>query len=250
MPLSTDEEANNGGQEMATRLVRGYLTLAKRLGSNPETAIFRSFEALNAQNLLYLQAKPQGLKKKLRVVESKTEADEQNKWRNIDWASLELSEKEGLVGNETSVARQGINPDDEAAGSPSDDDYQLRLVLEIRKTLKEYSRYDLKQLRRWMSLGTDGNYPLVGSDRDIWNTSDDLFALRVRVEADSVSVLITDYLMPLFHTLFVATLLSTIAIVTPVVVLYKRKAMPVRIGAMAAFTAGFHCVEYVDKHKE
>lgn len=121
-----------------------------------------------------------------------------------------------------------------------------------------------------MSLDTDGRYPLVGPDRDIWTNSNrnDLFALRARPESDAVSVFITDYFMPLFHTLFgwclkprakgqtttsvhyndrhilrfasaVATLLSAVAMVTPIAVLYKITSMPVRIGVMAAFTAAF-----------
>lgn len=282
-----DEEASATSRKIPVRLAQGYPTLAKHLGSNPELAIFRRFEGLNTQNLLYLQARLVGLEKKLREAELKAEAEGQPKsWRNRDWDWLQLSGEQALLEKEEAIARTTVSDDDEIIGEPNNDDYQLRLFLAIRRTLKEYNdtalqlaqmaqlpspgRYDLKQLRRWMSLDTDGRYPLVGLDRDIWTNSnrDDLFALRTRPESDAVSVFITDYFMPLFHTLFgrclkpraegqittsvhyndrhilrfasaVATLLSAVAMVTPIAVLYKITSMPVRIGVMAAFTAVF-----------
>jgi hypothetical protein len=43
------------------------------MGTFPETAIFRRFGALNAQNLLCLQAEPTALEQALREVEARDE---------------------------------------------------------------------------------------------------------------------------------------------------------------------------------
>ena len=132
-------------------------------------------------------------------------------------------------------------------------------------------RHDLEYVKLWMQLGTDGNYPLVGPDRQIWNNFQDLFALRAREDADVLSDFVTDHFMPTFHRLFgrwvkprkpgqtttavkysergilrfvsaLATLIAALATITPVVVLYKIKSMHGRLGAMAAFTAAFSLV--------
>jgi hypothetical protein len=43
----------------------GYTKLASVMGKNPELAIFRRFSALNAKNLLYLQAEHVNLEARL-----------------------------------------------------------------------------------------------------------------------------------------------------------------------------------------
>jgi hypothetical protein len=52
--------------------VNGYPKLARHMGASPEIAIFRRFGALNAQNLLYLQAELVHLEKR-RSANSKRE---------------------------------------------------------------------------------------------------------------------------------------------------------------------------------
>jgi hypothetical protein len=102
--------------------VTGYPKLAAAMGVIPETAIFRRFAALNAQNLLYFQAELVELEQKLKETQL---ADSQNphgmksKYA-LDWFWLSNSAEYG-------------------------DETQLRILKEIRAKLKEYSR--------WHSLG-------------------------------------------------------------------------------------------------
>ena len=99
-------------------IVVGYPKLAAKIEIQPETAIFRRFGALNAQNLLYLQAELTCLEQELREQQVKDDND-----RNTDvkkskyaksWDWLRDSEDDG-------------------------DTTQLDLVLKARKLLKEYS---------------------------------------------------------------------------------------------------------------
>lgn len=98
---------------------KGYTKLASLMGAYPEVAILRRFGALNAQNLLYLQAELTSLELKLkRCVKADAESGHQD--RRIydrDWQTLSES-IESLENN-------------------SD---QWSTVLQIRKTLKEYSK--------------------------------------------------------------------------------------------------------------
>ena len=103
--------------EMTTRPIIGYPQLATYMGLIPEVAIFRRFGALNAQNLLYLQAELVRLERLLR---EKERADSQsNVGRKseyaVNWYWLSQSARDG-------------------------DREQLNLFLKIRRKLREYSR--------------------------------------------------------------------------------------------------------------
>lgn len=98
-------------------LVNGYPKLAQRMGQIPETAIFRRFGPLSAQNLLYIQAELTHLERRLRKLEldsSKSEHDEPKKYA-LDWAWLALSQTDRTQ-------------------------EQWQIVLAIRRLLKEYSK--------------------------------------------------------------------------------------------------------------
>jgi len=86
------------------------------MGLLPETAIFRRFGALNAQNLLYLQAELTYLEKQLRKCErADNKSPEGLKSRYaLDWFWLSRSAADG-------------------------DEEQWELVKKMRVTLKEYS---------------------------------------------------------------------------------------------------------------
>ena len=101
--------------------VKGYPKLARSMGLRPESAIFRSFGALNAKNLLYMQAELTYLEENLREMEVADHAsDEGEKARYAsDWFWLEVSAEE----------RDGV------------DASQLSLILKIREKLREYSEY-------------------------------------------------------------------------------------------------------------
>lgn len=96
----------------------GYPTLASRMSLIPEIAVFRRFGALNAQNLLYLQAELQDMEQSLRnlqVRDSKSAGEAS--WHSINWWYL------------AHAAERGSNPE------------QWNLVQEIRKKLDEYSKF-------------------------------------------------------------------------------------------------------------
>ena len=96
--------------------VYGYPRFAGQIETQPEYAIFRRFGALNAENLLYLQAELTDLEISLRQqqkVDSESGHARKSKYSR-SWYPLSISKSHG-------------------------DTTQLDIVLEIRKKLKEYS---------------------------------------------------------------------------------------------------------------
>lgn len=95
-----------------------YNKLSKFMGSWPEVAIFRRFAALNAQNLLFLQAELVRLEDDLQCIreEDAQSTDLEKKQSHQSWRSLVLAYKQGQCPNS-----------------------QWAKVLEIREKLKEYS---------------------------------------------------------------------------------------------------------------
>ena len=101
--------------------MEGYAKLAALMGAHPQVAILRRFGALNAQNLLYLQAELTLLESDLQhfSAEDSTSHDPDRSLYSRDWYGL-------------SISNDGANRD-ESAGT------QWRIVLKIRDKLKEYS---------------------------------------------------------------------------------------------------------------
>ena len=178
--------------------MEGYAKLASLMGAHPEVAILRRFGALNAQNLLYLQAELVALESDLQKfsLEDRTSNDPHREFNSRDWYSLSMSEEN--IDNNESTGRQ------------------WRCALMIRDRLKEYSQSealfrattyanepsldeallqqttlaslrspnprDLAFLQEWMIRPTMGNVYLLGRDSDIWSIPDisDLIALNSR----------------------------------------------------------------------
>ncbi|MCJ1363202.1 hypothetical protein MMC16_002309 [Acarospora aff. strigata] len=159
----------------------GYTNLASLMGKNPEVAIFRRFSALNAKNLLYLQAELVNLEARLQRYAADS-ANSRNGVYEIDWFALSRSEKDG-------------------------DRRQWDTFLEIRAKLKEYNdalcqqvmtsgfgkpnRRDLDFLRTWQQKAKAEKLFLIGQDHDVWESSDDLIALQPRKESDFFSQWLT-----------------------------------------------------------
>jgi len=100
---------------LADRL-RGYPKLAGQIELRPETAIFRRFGALNAENILYLQAELVLLETELREqqrADGYSGHPRKSKY-SLNWHQLRTSQSDG-------------------------DTRQLDLVLKIRETLRLYS---------------------------------------------------------------------------------------------------------------
>jgi hypothetical protein len=101
------------------KMVKGYPKLAARMEIQPELAIYRRFGALNAQNLLYLQAELESLENNLRKQQIQDDNDKQGNGPRYakDWYWL-----------------------NESKNGAKDEQLQLQLVLQIRSTLKAYSK--------------------------------------------------------------------------------------------------------------
>ena len=99
-------------------VVVGYPKLAAHIALQPQSAIFRKFSALNAKNLLYMQAELAFLEKELQRCEQEdaenTDPTKQKAKYAVSWYWLNESSDDG-------------------------DTKQLDLVMRIRKLVKEYS---------------------------------------------------------------------------------------------------------------
>lgn len=102
--------------------MEGYAKLASLMGANPEVAILRRFGAMNAQNLLYLQAELVALENELRDdADQDSASDDRDRERySRCWDLLSRSDDNGSGGDET-VGQQ------------------WQTMLRIREKLKEYS---------------------------------------------------------------------------------------------------------------
>ena len=98
-----------------TGLVTGYPKLAGQMGILPESAMFRTFAALNARNLLYLQAELVALENALLQCEAEDANNEKRCQYALDWFWLHQSQWE----EETPK--------------------QYNLIQQIKGKLKEYS---------------------------------------------------------------------------------------------------------------
>lgn len=105
--------------------VKGYPKLAGQIELRPETAIFRRFGALNAENLLYFQAELVLLESALRqqqLADSLSSHPRRSKYA-LNWYQLSTSQGDG-------------------------DAQQLHLVFRIRETLRQYSTYLAYEVRK------------------------------------------------------------------------------------------------------
>ena len=95
----------------------GYLKLSVFQSKFPEVAIFRRFAALNAQNILYMQAELSHLELELKeiITEDSRSGDSERRAYTQDWWTLNQASK------------QSVPP------------AQLHKILEIRERLRAYS---------------------------------------------------------------------------------------------------------------
>ena len=100
----------------------GYPKMGLLMGKCPEYAILRRFGALNAENLLYLQAELKVLETKLRMYQEadRNSGHDERKIYSLDWETLE-------------------NSGNNATTTSGNDGNQWKTILTIREKLKEYS---------------------------------------------------------------------------------------------------------------
>ena len=101
--------------------MEGYAKLASLMGAYPDVGILRRFGALNAQNLLYMQAELVALEDEFRnISDNDCKSDDANRQNHArDWYTLSASE------NDTNNGETGS---------------QWKVALILREKLKEYSR--------------------------------------------------------------------------------------------------------------
>lgn len=101
--------------------MEGYAKLAHLMGEFPDIAVFKRYSNLNVQNILYLQARLEGLEGKLRGFAAEDEISNAAKRKHYsrDWFWL----------------KQSI----EAGAEEGSDCRQWYTFLEISDVLKEYS---------------------------------------------------------------------------------------------------------------
>jgi len=101
-------------------VLQGYALLGWRMAVDPDLGIFRRFTALNAQNLLYMQAELSNLEWKLREREKLNndfdDSDPRSRYAH-DWDSLREDRRD-----------------------PNGELSQWELCLELREKLRLYSR--------------------------------------------------------------------------------------------------------------
>ncbi|KPI43696.1 uncharacterized protein AB675_6190 [Cyphellophora attinorum] len=256
--------------------MEGYAKIAERISKHPELGIYRRFGALNAQNILYLQAEIHEL-----------EADLRN-YAEEDAAQPRDSERSKYSRNWHKLS------------SSNDDRRQWNTVCLIREKLKEYNDllaqqalitryyrkprgYDLDILRTCLRSTSLPDY-LPGLDSTIWDdpvlSQFDLVSLHPdNPEADDrLTHWISSYFIGPFHHLvgrhfkakstdfgeenltdysdaaivklssILATVVSSVFPIVGVIILFFVQDLLARIGIIASLTAVFSFVLVVMTH--
>ena len=128
--------------------MEGYAKLGLLMGEYPELAIFRRYAALNAQNILYLQAELAHLESEFRKFAQEDEISNIEKRRDYskDWYSLQRS-----------ISNPGVE----------DDNGQWKTFLKIRAKLKEYSTLSCETIILVTTNNSlrSSNYPAKGNGK-------------------------------------------------------------------------------------
>jgi hypothetical protein len=113
--------------------MEGYAQIAERMATLPSLAIFRSFQRLRAQDLLYWQAELTELETKMAEEAAKTcrSNDDSEKLYSRDWRTLSMPTGNG----------------DLAA--------QWKIALEIREKLGRYGQYKYEKAPTYVDFGKD-----------------------------------------------------------------------------------------------
>ena len=251
--------------------MEGYAKIASRISLHPELGIFRRFSALNAQNLLYLQAEIHELEANLREYAAEDAAQPTTCPRSRysrNWHKL--------------------------ANSLDHDRRQWQTMLLLREKLKEYNEaltqqaliaryyrkprdHDLDVLRTCLRSTSLPDY-LLGLDSTIWDdpliSATDLISLTPQdPDADDrLTTWISSYLLSPFHSLIgrhyksptpdfgaenltdysdkaivkvssiLATVVSSVFPIVGVIILFFVEDLLARIGIVASLTAVFSAV--------
>ncbi|TAQ86463.1 hypothetical protein B7494_g5215 [Chlorociboria aeruginascens] len=250
-------------------LIKGYPEVAAFMSENPEMAMFRRFRGLNARNLLYLQAELVYIEKDLlRCEEDDAKSTDQNvRQYSKDYFWIMNSEKtKSTQKNLIKKMREKLK------------EYNDVLIQQTTlDKISNPTDYDRTVMQKWFERKDLANMPLEGDDSSIWAQPrriedgpgvsrhyKDLIAINERGDdVDDVTVFIAEKIIPMWHgkiasklhknrgiktfrekvfsefTSIIATILSSLLPVLSIVVLYVVHNMHIRLGIIAAFTAGF-----------
>ncbi|KAF1950479.1 hypothetical protein CC80DRAFT_577070 [Byssothecium circinans] len=176
----------------------GYPRLAERIALKPETGIYRRFDALNARNLLYMQAELCALERILRIQE-----DDDNR-SSESQRSHYATDLEYMLRDADNVEKE-----------------QLCTILQIRQKLKEYNKaliqqevlhrlrspdhFDLKDINCFLYSEQMGGGRMKGEDHGTWGAKDDIYdhppdivAVKPRLHVDKFSRYIAENTVHLF----------------------------------------------------
>ncbi|KAL1643913.1 hypothetical protein SLS58_004588 [Diplodia intermedia] len=261
--VQDEETASSDASSLPSDPPAGYPKFAELMSAIPETAVFRRFGALNALNLLYLQAELIHIEQDLREVQlsdhRSQEGDKSLYAKN--WFFLSVSEKDG-------------------------DEEQIKLVERAREKLDKYnaaliqqkeilamkgpSEFDRDFIRRFLASKNEGlNFALTGADLGVWGSVDqpkdcakDLVALCPRHDEDRFSKWVTGKgITKFFHlggarfrkrspihgfvgyeesdllriTYNITTILASVLPIAAIAVLAYVQSMKAKLGIIAAF---------------
>ncbi|KAH7386404.1 hypothetical protein BKA64DRAFT_142913 [Cadophora sp. MPI-SDFR-AT-0126] len=242
--------------------MEGYGKVAQLMASQQEFSIVRRFGALNMQRLLYMQGELIQLQSDLEQLSKRDALHGERQYHSKDWWSL-------------------------SQGESDEDLEQWNKFLEISEKLEKYNdavlkeaalgklgrprQYDLQFLRSWFCRPGMGAFPLLGLDRDAWDskTESDLIAIKPRAAPDIFSKWFSESFIPRYHQVFgerfrkelpgdigsgiyhyresslesglsiLATVVASLLPISSVVALYLIQPNGLRLGMIAIFSACF-----------
>ncbi|EHK50253.1 hypothetical protein TRIATDRAFT_280152 [Trichoderma atroviride IMI 206040] len=230
--------------------VDGFPSLSDFIASDRDgtSAIFKRFNRLAARNLLVLQSELAELEAKLDRYDHEDQADRQDK-------ADRLNALQSLRNWEDYKARNDKNSD------------RMKLLEQIRTTLKEYNRKILKAFRIYFFHGRpeeSKDWPMLGGhSSSLYEDPDDLLVLHTTEPPDRLTVFVQDYLGFFFRdenthgasagplvgyasgkkiSIFISYLsaiLAALLLVGAIIILYRTKSNDVKLGLLALFTTLF-----------
>jgi hypothetical protein len=103
--LITQREASTCVSPLGPDMTDGYAKIANFMGRHVELGIFRGFDTLNMQSLLYQQAEITWLEQELKILAESNRGQPSHSYRSKDWWSLAHSEEE-LGKEEWKIAKE------------------------------------------------------------------------------------------------------------------------------------------------
>ncbi|XXG96632.1 hypothetical protein Hte_002920 [Hypoxylon texense] len=197
--MTTDEPE---AIEMGLPEPGGYERLAGYMGQHPELGIFRRFEALSYENLLYYQAELAGLEVRLRVVQAQDRKsdNEQRKRYGRAWAELSASAESEDPNSTEREQYDLIMRLRDLMGQYKKAVYYHNQALALRKPHRKL----LEDLREWMRRPSLGRIAICSCDWETWEPNaeieDDLFTFE-NSAMDEFTSMVTYTAVDVYHNL-------------------------------------------------